>query len=333
MFFAIHSSNTAPKNTTSPLPTPISITTKSTPSTYGKNINVLSIAYYPLRDGKLDTVTAIKDTYNEYPFTLQAVQQKVKRLTTGVVTALQKGTKNYLTYSVIDRKEFLEAIPLRSEKYNGLPLPNYMQMMEKVNVCDYVDNKEVREVWIWSYAGTGKAGWESNFSSKTYGDISNSNRDPTDLPYCKHSYTVYDYNYGREVAEAVHDHTHQYEQLFGEINNDLFWNKFVGSSNHSCGWTHFPPNGTKDYDYENTTNAQSTCSHWYDSKPIGETTNCSAWGCNQLSFLIWWMQHIPGYNNSIQMDDKDMRNWWDFVADYDTTIQEGKSLFVPAIKK
>ena len=43
--------------------------------------------------------------------------------------------------------------------------------------------------------------------------LSNSDRDPDDLPILKNTYTVYHYNYERDTQEAVHNHIHQIEAV------------------------------------------------------------------------------------------------------------------------
>ncbi len=70
----------------------------------------------------------------------------------------------------------------------------------------------VKEVWIWGYHGGVLDLWESNMASP-FGAISNSNRDPNDLPVLKSTYTVYHYNYQRGASEAVEDHMHQFEAV------------------------------------------------------------------------------------------------------------------------
>ena len=121
---------------------------------------------------------------------------------------------------------------------------------------------------MWGYHG--RIGlWESNMSSPT-GDISNSDRDSTDLPVLKKTYNVYHYNYGRGVGDMLENNMHQLEQVLNYADGRdstpaekwsslLFWGKFVGSdSSHKivtnparCGWTHYAPNSEKDYDWSN----------------------------------------------------------------------------------
>lgn len=293
------------------------------------NLKVFSLAYYPIKDGKLDTQNAIQDTYGEYPFTLAEVRERVEFLTNGVIAALNEGSHGELRYEVIDHQEVSESIPLSGKKHNDLPLPDYLKIMQQINICDLVDKQEVREIWIWSYAGTGKSGWESNFASKKYGDISNSDSDPNDLPVCKHSYTVYDYNYGRGVAEAVHDHTHQMEAIFGSLNADFFWGKFVGDPKEEptkCGWTHIPPNGDKDYDYANPTPKLSVCDELFEPKPQSKPIACQEWNCDHLGFLVWWMKHIPATNKDTERFDPMSSNWWEFIVDFDRAMEQGKKL-------
>jgi hypothetical protein len=277
-------------------------------------IKVVSLAYYPLLNNRLDTTTVIKDRYGEYGLTLEEVRSKVAGLEHTTVQALEAGSSYkgmsdpVLGYQVVDHQETLSAIPLTDELYNGLPLPDYRQMMENLDVCHYVDDLNVKEVWIWSYAGVGKAGWESNFSS-SFGDISNSNRNPHDLPKCDHAYTVYDYNYGRETAMAVHDHLHQYEAVFGQIDYPTFWHDFVGRDNSvkGCGDTHKPPNTNQDYQYDSPAKVLTTCGNVSDfnqAQHPSTEVDCSTWSCTDLQYYIWWMQRVPS-------------SWWRYIAEPD----------------
>ena len=46
----------------------------------------------------------------------------------------------------------------------------------------------------------------------------------------------------------------------------------------------------------------------------------------ESQWYIYWMQNMPGHNNSIQYKDKDMTNWWLFTADWDKAISAGVGL-------
>jgi hypothetical protein len=146
-------------------------------------------------------------------------------------------------------------------------LTDYRRILSDIDIARWVRTKGVKEVWIWAYHG-GKVGlWESNMSSP-HGDVSNSDRDPSDLPVLNSTYTVYHYNYQRGASEAVENHMHQIEAVLNHIDGRdatpedewhkrLFWGRFVGSDKShkiirpGCGWAHYPPNGEQDYDWAN----------------------------------------------------------------------------------
>ena len=201
---------------------------------------------------------------------------------------------------------------------SNLPIIDYNQIMTQINAFDWVMNKGVKEIWIWGYDNGKERLWESNMSSP-YGDVSNSDRDPYDLPIFGKTYTVYTYNYGRGVSEAVHDHMHQFEAIFGSLNYDLFWNKFVGKVGEGrCGDARVPPNGTTDYDWANTTYIWTDIEDWTPND-TGQKVyiNCTTWNGDSLTWFIFWMRSVPGMNNTITDGTKKMSNWWIFLGDYD----------------
>ena len=249
--------------------------------------------------------------------------------------------KPSLNYTVLEVKSFDEPIPV-STRFP--PFADHIKVLNDLNICDYVENKGVKEVWIWMYHSNVVVPIESNMSGP-YGDISNSYRQD-DLPHCANTYTVYDYNYGRGVSEATEDHMHQIEAVLNYIdgrditsNNQwsslLFWGKFVGSdSSHKiirpgCGWSHYPPNGTQDYDWQNPNYVESDCEDWKPDKS-GQlhTFNCDKWNCDSLTFFKWWMQNVPGYRNGLYDNGKQLKNWWDFIGDFDAAMEKGKSLTI-----
>jgi hypothetical protein len=191
-------------------------------------------------------------------------------------------------------------------------------------------------------------------SSALTGDISNSNRDNTDLPVYAHTYTVYGYNFRRSQAEAIHNHGHQieaqlsYVNQFQDGNTDLWWKKFVGQNSTGqfisgrCGWTHMPPNTTTDYDYLNPTVVASDIEDWTPSHS-GTTTmvNVNTWankvyawpdGVTDFSqrvetqWYLYWMESIPGYANTILSGADYLTNWWDFLGSWDASIGANERL-------
>jgi hypothetical protein len=344
-------------STTIPLPT----TTSTTMTIYPIKVPVLVLSYFPDEDndGRLDSsITGIDEDIN-------VMKDKVQSLTVELINALNTGSTYHaykkpsapsLNYFVFESKEFIKPLPLSDFEvpWNpGIYRPDYFKILSEIDICDYVDNKGVKEVWIWGYH-YGKIepvesdmamGYVSrNFwNHGSYGDVSNSEQ-TNDLPVCDNTYTLFNYNYGRGLAEAIESHTHQIEAVLKYVDYELFWNKFVNpygqpkpNRNH-CGWTHYPPNGVHDYDWWNTNIVLSDCENWKpDNSGEVEEVNCATWyskyyGTSEckddggIAFKIWWMQNIPGKDNELYDNGKKLRNWWEFIGDFDDAIQKGKSL-------
>ena len=310
-------------------------------------INVLSLSYFPLDQSGQNLDQAV----TKYPSSLSEIRQKVKTINEQLMSYLSKGTRYHgykdgailpsIEFKMVDAKEFLEALP--PSNFGNPVQPDYRSILNRVNICDYVDNKNISQVWLWGYHTDKIAPVESDMSMgtnsrglwnhDTYGDISNSYQ-IDDLPVCQKTYTLYNYNYQRTVAEAMHDHMHQLENLYSFADATL-WNNFVNpygqdGVNH-CGDTHHPVNSRTDYDYQNQTSVQSDCTNWQpDGGGSVESVNCSNWGrCiddGGVSWYIWWMQNIPGQNNGLTYKGKALRNWWDLYLNFDQAFATGKRL-------
>lgn len=320
------------------------------PSAESYRIPVLNLSYIPVKNGQVD----ISFTGDWQNLDLNALRKNIQDLSQQLINALNKGSiyhgyKNsgatrFLNYTIFENKEFLEPVPVL---YLSPPSPaDHREILGRLNICDYVENKGIKEVWIWMYH-TDKVYVVESYLTGPFASFGNGYMD---LPKCKKSYTVYDFNYGRAVAMALENHTHQIEHVLNYIDGRdtttqenwgslLFWGKFVGSDKShkiispGCGWTHYPPNGEKDYDWYNEKQTLSDCEDW---KPDGTSQkkliNCHTWAgsnCSYdegLSFKIWWMQNIPGKNNNLIYNGKKLKNWWDFIGDFDQAMQIGKNL-------
>lgn len=285
-------------------------------------IRVLVVNYFPTRDGKtLDAaVTGVRGT-------IEDLRKRCAQYSKEVARVLEEGSrfrayrnKNAqpsLKYEIVDTLEFLEALPRSAKKFQGGFLPDYHAIMKRIDVPTWVQKKGVREIWIWAYHTKDSQLWESNMSSP-WGDISNSDRDPNDLPLLDRTYTVYHYNYGREVSMAVHDHLHQIEFIMRELGGEL-WQIFEGRPGAwRCGNCHFPPNGRFDYDWYNKEPVESDIEDW---KPEGfgekKKINSDTWENSDMKWYIYWMQSIPGRDNGLTYRGRRLTNWWIFIGDYD----------------
>lgn len=307
------------------------VTVPPTNRTY--QMPVLVINYMPTLDGvNIDTnITGIIST-------LASVRTRVSTIKSETLATLEDGSKYHGTgtltmdYSITAEKEYLEALPIGLPLGSGIYRPDYIQVLNRENICNYVNNLGVKEVWLFGYHWGNIAPVESNMAGP-YGDISNS-EGTNDMPVCNKTYVLYNYNYDRGSNEATHNHGHQVEAVMMRIDNAT-WDKFTGpwttySSNdgsgsnfHRCGWTHNPPNTSVQYIYNDTRFVWTDCEDW---KPDGSGNkvyvNCTRWQCNQRKFHTWRWQGMPGNSNGLA----GVTNWWDFIGDFDAAMGIGEKL-------
>ena len=310
-------------------------------------VPVLVLSYFPTTDGvNLDT------SITGYGSSIVNVRNKVAQININLSNALESGSTYHgyndpgatpaLDYSIYEAKEFLEPIPQQSE----IPkhADNYKIFSDPTigvaDICDYVDNAGVKEVWIWMYHTANTTPIESNMAMgnissqywnfASYGDVSNSaQRD--DVPVCNKSYTVYDYNYSRSAAEAMENHGHQIERMMGFIDGGLFFTKFVGplfsqTGDRHCGNAHNPPNAQFEYNRNNLNFVDTDCQDWNpDLDGQISSINCQTWGCTTVGWMTWWMQNMPGKDNPLTYNGGPMRNWWEFIGDFDAALTLGKT--------
>ena len=311
-------------------------------------IPVLIVRYFPVKDGNID-ISITGDVGDP----VDTVRTKTETLTGEIAAALEEGSrwrgykdsaaKPNLKYTVVDTIEFLEPLPTRCKLFTRVPMTDYNAIMKRIGIRQWVEERGVKEVWLWAYHGNKVGLWESNMAGP-FGDISNSDRDLCDLPALCKTYTVYHYNYQRGVSEAVEDHMHQIEALLNAADGRdftlpwhwsslLFWGKFVGSDwsnkiiHPGCGWAHYPPNGEKDYDWNNPRQVLTDMNDW---KPDGsgrkELMGCEPWQGDSLKWFKYWMQHLPGPGNGLTWKGRPLNNWWVFVGDFDNAMKRHMTL-------
>ena len=362
---------TAPKKkTTKPTTSPTYVVTPppapkplpSMPAVAGKNtsytLGVLVIKYFPLTsNGQNININVTGDVSDSYSY----IRQHTTDVTNNLLADLPKATKylgyHYggnlpsLGYHVVATFEHKQAVPIDSTSHPDHPTaPNYNLIMTQHNICDYVNNKGVREVWLWAYQGPSTKGpnhdqpylgiSESKMSGP-YGDISNSFR-WNDMPLCAHTYRVYTFNYGRGTSEAMESWGHQMEAELDAVNQPLFRNIYQGPNypqtlhvNGRCGSVHNPPNARSEYDRANSTPQLSDCLDW-NPDGLGHLTSisCKLWGCydysdsnnSSLNYMIWMWQNLPGRNNTKSYQGQQLRNWWDVHGEFDTVMGSSKHL-------
>ncbi len=303
----------------------------------GWTLPVLMVEYYPVTaNGHID-----REVTGDVDGPLDQRRQHVTNSTRQAMQALKDGScyhqyknpnaKVSIQYEIVQRMEILEPLPTFHNPKFKEPMTDYNAIMKRINAQYWVEEMGVKEIWVWGYHGGKVHLWESNMSGP-YGDISNSDRDATDLPIFKNTYTCYHYNYGRGASEFVENHMHQIEAVLRHIDYDLFWKRFVGDPGEGrCGWSHFPPNGERDYDWKNTKHVMTDIEDW---KPDGsgqkQRMNCDRWNGDSLQWFTYWMQNIPGAGNGLDFEGKPLTNWWRFIGDFDNAMRQKQGLYLKA---
>ena len=295
-------------------------------------IPTLVLNYFPVSKGRVDQaitgdVSAPLDTIRRH--TVMTTQHVAEALETGSTYHGYKdpAARPSLRYQIVDTLEFLEPLPTFNKPGHSVPMTDYYSIMERIEIRRWVEERGIKEVWLWGYHGGVIDLWESNMAGP-YGDISNSDRDPYDLPVLDRTYTVYHYNYQRGPSEAVEDHLHQMEAILRHVDSHLFWDKFVGKPGEGhCGWAHYPPNASSDYDWTNRTSVWTDIEDW---TPEGtgrkQRIDCTRWGCDSLQWFIYWMQNLPGADNGLSYRGRPLKNWWTLIGDFDKAMSAGPKL-------
>ncbi len=217
---------------------------------------------------------------------------------------------------------------------------DYAAIFAKHNICSLLNSGQIDEVWIWAGNGNGVdkphllewttsgPGWAGN------------------TPDCGRIITTLTYNYTREADVALESFHHRLEGLlmhnapcdfstatwpwegqrvwpvqcagllsdrFGFVARPFSGNDSIGG----CGDAHAPPNilDNQAYNYSSPTSVRSMCPDWsQDGSGQVSTLSCQEWGCTHWGYHVWWMQNLPGLNNTNrdrygQLHD----NWWTYL--------------------
>ncbi|MBI2020056.1 prepilin-type N-terminal cleavage/methylation domain-containing protein [Candidatus Daviesbacteria bacterium] len=337
---------------TNPIPTPYpSFEPVATDTSY--DMKVLVLKYFPLtEDGQNIDINVTGDVGDLY----SVIRQRTIDVTEALRIHLEKSTSylgysnpsapSALRYQIVNTYEYTQAVPFDPTTRR----PLYDQILTAHNICDYVNNQGVNEVWMWAYQGPTYPGSsypylnisESKMSGP-FGDISNSYRG-NDMPLCDHTYRLYVFNYNSGTGSAMHSWGHQMEAEMSAVDSNL-WSIFQGPHNGRnsslttrCGDVHSPPNASGDYDYRNTSSWNSDCLDW-NPDGLGNTTSisCTTWSCSDgdiinntadIKYFVWMWQNMPGRNNPKSYQGKQLRNWWDVHGDFDNVMGNSRRLTV-----
>ncbi len=200
---------------------------------------------------------------------------------------------------------------------------NYQLLIDAFDLCGRLNRGEIDEVWLWG------GPWFGFYEAVMAGPGAfSTNAPPLTGTTCTRKLNIMGFSYERGVAEMLEDLGHRVEGTMQQIypgadpryilNTSNPWGKFVGA----CGWMHTTPTSSTNgsYDYTNTRFVNTTCNDWLNYPNLTgntETLNCSAWGCTNYGFKIWWFSRFPkadGKTNNV------WNNWWKYIINYDAAI-------------
>lgn len=218
---------------------------------------------------------------------------------------------------------------------------DYNGMIDYYDLDTKRNNGEIDEVWVYAFpfggmyesilAGPGAFWW---------------NAPPLPHPGLDKILSIMGWNYERGVAEAMHSVGHRFESAlahaFGRWDNQSTdpnnWEIFTrinkdnpGKAN--VGNIHFPPNGTSDYDYSNSTNVITYADNWKRYPYLlnqTRTINCSEWGCGQLGYMRWWFSHLPRFTG---VTDSILNDWWYYALDYYEAVELARQIQIVGVKE
>jgi hypothetical protein len=237
---------------------------------------------------------------------------------------------------------------LRNASDSGKIMFDYREFVKYYKFDERRNSGEIDEVWV--YTGPFLGMWESQMlGPKAFWWNSSPIKDGTALTK---NLSVMGLNYERGVDQGFHSFGHRMEsamiQAYFEATGlgwnpkranptawDLFtrYDKEVPDGAH-VGNIHFPPNGTSDYNYGNTTLVTSYAENWYrypfllnqnskvnvqtwilqPGEPLAETNE-------HIGYLRWWYGHIPRYEG---VSDGVLNNWWHYSLDYEAAVALAK---------
>lgn len=272
------------------------------------------------------------------------------------------GAAAAIEFDIVASRNIFERPPL------GLPFqsarrPDYNEMFTRpdIDICDWVDNQGIDEVWLWTMHTAIIEPTESNMSSSSslpFIDVSNSER-TDDLPHCERTYVVYNANFRRGADALLHIRGHHMEALLKWRADDrqvFLYDGYVGEGNsyyelvaplgfYRCGNIHRAPNApVEDIDGVPTAHTwldrsvDSDCPNWERTGGVPESVNCSTWfepfygspDCFDdagISWYVYWFEGLPGLANGIIDEGRQWRNVFDAMGDPDSLLRSASHLF------
>lgn len=209
---------------------------------------------------------------------------------------------------------------------------DYQQWLADHQICTHANQADIDEIWMLSPPYI--LAWENFMIGPSHGFPVNG--PSLVMPECNKHIIVVNGVYDRP-ENMMHNVAHRIEQTmnfvsayWNQSDKEKYWGNFSGVSLYYnqrpaqayCGNGHFPSNTTVAYDYQNLTLKENTCADWNNLPNFTsetQTINCQAWGCNDRSWQVYWLSHLPHKSGSTLLESTNQRlfelphNWWPFL--------------------
>jgi hypothetical protein len=269
-------------------------------------------------------------------------------LTQGTIDLFKQVTNNRVQYGVVYASivtdgwpELIDGFRYTEATYlamiNGQSPPHKPEGVDynkivnstQFDICGKLNRGEIDEVWI--YNGPGFGFYESTLAGPgAYWYNSPPVPGPTG---CNKLLPIMGPSPERGLDCAIENFGHRTEstmvQVYGSWQQNRTshnWERFALvkalSPNYSysgCGNIHYPPNGTRDYEYDNSSTVMSNCGDFInypnlgDPAVVAQPVTCSAWSCDHLAYFRYWYSHFP--SNTGCAPDRVANDWWNYFAD------------------
>ena len=217
---------------------------------------------------------------------------------------------------------------------------DYHALLEEFQLSERVNNKEIDEVWLFTYPFSG------TYESVMCGTNAFWCNGPVIENTPGRRFVVMGFSYERGVGEMEEDLGHRTESIMAKMYNAgdfLGWtygfknepNKFdalqyaeknlfgkfllhdkIAPGNAQCGNVHYAPNSDQDYDWGNKCPVITFADDWltFPNLPrVQKMQNAGSWGDGDIrKHHRWWFSRFPkvaGRWNGVRM------NWWSYIAD------------------
>ncbi|MGE5223582.1 MAG: hypothetical protein ACM3PY_14185 [Omnitrophica WOR_2 bacterium] len=203
-------------------------------------------------------------------------------------------------------------------------LIDYLGLVNRFNLIERVQAREIDEVWFFGFPYAGL--YESHMAGR--GSFWCNSSPLEGSQHGSRRFVMMGFSYERGVGEMLEDLGHRSESVMtkvfehhhGEAN---LWQRFtrydkIAPGQAEVGSVHFAPNSEKDYDWGNSRFVPSKCDDWKSFPALqgaARQVNCAEWGNGDIRLHhIWWLSHLPkttGRINGIS------NNWWEYIIQVD----------------